>query len=485
MCFLRSASPIHVQYLKNMGVSATLVVSLIVGGKLWGLVSCHHYSPRCLPFEIRSVCELLGEAIGTRIAALESFARGQCELAARRLEQSMVESLSREGDWRGALFDGARSLLLPLNASGAALVFEGQIQTIGEAPGTEQIRALAGWVRPKFRRWFLCDQRARCGGAGVRKLTGVAAGLAAAQVSGDGGELLLWFRPERIQTITWGGNPFKSPSDDDDPSELSPRRSFAQWHQVVEGTSDPWTPTDIDTARMIGASVTDVITQFRAVQIVVAKDQLDRVSRRVNAAEQLVIVADAEGRILESNPAFESLLGVRSGALLGLDDLPNYFEDGDEFAARLKALQTGRRSWRGDLSLRTGATPGAALNVRADAVAAADDRALGFVVIFTEISELRAAEAARRRFQESMLQSHRRLSARLETRADPATQSLMSSVVENAQLAALEVTDSADPVNMLPLLEGIRSSVERSAEVLERLTMGSHSPPSALAGRKP
>ncbi len=205
----------------------------------------------------------------------------------------------------------------------------------------------------------------------------------------------------------------------------------------------------------------------------------------MNAAEQLVIVADAEGRMLESNPAFESLLGARSGALLGLDDLPNYFEDGDEFAARLKALQTGRRSWRGDLSLRTGATPGAALNVRADAVAAADDRALGFVVIFTEISELRAAEAARRRFQESMLQSHRRLSARLETRADPATQSLMSSVVENAQLAALEVTDSADPVNMLPLLEGIRSSVERSAEVLERLTMGSHSPPSALAGRKP
>ena len=83
-----------------------------------------------------------------------------------------------------------------------------------------------------------------------------------------------------MRTVTWGGKPFKPPSDDDDPSELSPRRSFAQWHQVVEGTSDPWTATDIATARMIGASVTDVISQFRAVQIVIAKDQLDQVSSR-------------------------------------------------------------------------------------------------------------------------------------------------------------------------------------------------------------
>jgi light-regulated signal transduction histidine kinase (bacteriophytochrome) len=469
LCFLRSASPIHIQYLKNMGVTATLVASLMVGDKLWGLVSCHHYSQRDLNFELRAVCELLTEAIGTRIAALESFARGQCELAARRLEQRMVESITRDGDWRGALFDGARSLLLPLSASGAALLFEGQIQTIGETPGTEQIRALTDWLKSKLVRGFYATGSLGTEAPEFAELIGVAAGVAAAQVSGDGQELLIWFRQERLRTITWGGNPFKSPSDSDHPSELSPRRSFAQWHQVVEGTSDPWTATDIATARMIGAAVTDVILQYRAVQIVIAKDQLDRVSTRVKASQQLVIIADATGCILESNSELEALIGARNGTIRRLDDLPRYFADPEDFALRLTELQLTRRGWRGDATLNAQDPPGLPLHVRADAVTALEDRVLGYVLMFTDITERRAAEAARRRFQEGMLVSERRLSARLETSAHLTAQSLISHVVENAQLAALEVTDAADPSNMRALLEGIRSSVERSAEVLERL----------------
>ena len=476
LCFLRSASPIHVQYLKNMGVTATLVVSLMVGDKLWGLVSCHHYSPRFLPFEMRSVCELLAEAIGTRIAALESFARGQCELAARRLEQRMIASISRDGDWRGALFDGARPLLLPLGASGAALIFEGQIQTIGETPGAEAIRALAQWLKPRFVEGFYATASLGAEAPAFAELTGVAAGIAAARVSGDGDELLIWFRHERVRTITWGGKPFKSPSENDDPSELSPRRSFAQWHQVVEGTSDPWTPTDIATARMIGASVTDVIMQFRAVQIVIAKDQLDQVSKRVKASEHLVIIADSSGRLLESNAAFEKLIGARPGALRRLDDLPPYFADPKDMAMRLKALRQSRRGWRGDVILAARDALGVPLHVRADAITARDERPLGSVLIFTDLTERHAAETARRRFQESLLGSRRRLNARLETESDLTAQSLIAQVIENAQLAALEVTDAADPANMRKLLEGIRSAVERSAEVLERLKFVSPGP---------
>ena len=113
LCFLRSISPIHVQYLKNMGVRATLVVSLLVNGKLWGLVSCHHYVPRFIHFEERAVCELLAEAAATRIAALESFGRAQAEYSVRRLEQRMIRAISLEGDWRGALFDQSKALLEP------------------------------------------------------------------------------------------------------------------------------------------------------------------------------------------------------------------------------------------------------------------------------------------------------------------------------------------------------------------------------------
>ena len=93
LCFLRSMSPIHIQYLKNMGVAATLVASLVIGGKLWGLVACHHYAPRTLHYQPRAVCELLAEAVATRIAALESFVQAQAELSVRRLEQRMIEAI--------------------------------------------------------------------------------------------------------------------------------------------------------------------------------------------------------------------------------------------------------------------------------------------------------------------------------------------------------------------------------------------------------
>ena len=467
MCFLRSASPIHIQYLQNMGVSATLVVSLMVGDKLWGLVSCHHYSPRVLPLEMRSVCELLGEAIGTRIAALESFAQGQSGLSVRRLEQRMVESISRDGDWRGALFDSARSLLLPLAANGAALLFEGNIQTIGEVPSTSDIRALAEWLRPQLSSGVFSTAALASVEPDFAPLTQVASGLVATRVSGSGDEMLIWFRSERVRTITWGGNPFKPPSDNDDPRELSPRRSFAQWHQVVENTSDPWTPAELTAAQMIGASVTDVILQFRALQIVIAKDHLDQVSRLVQDSEQQAFVADSKGDILQSNAAFESLIGARPGAISRLSDLPAYFVDSEDFAERLEMLRGHQRGWRGEATLREG--EGRPVHVRADAITAPNDRLLGFVLMFTDLTERRAADNARRRFQETILTSHRRLSARLETSADLKAQTLISNVVENAQLAALEVTDGADPANMRRLLEGIRSSVERSAEVLERL----------------
>ena len=97
LCFLRSMSPIHIQYLKNMGVAATLVASLVVGGRLWGLLACHHYAARFVHYEIRAVCELLAETIATRIAALESFARAQAEISVRRLEERMSEAIAPGG----------------------------------------------------------------------------------------------------------------------------------------------------------------------------------------------------------------------------------------------------------------------------------------------------------------------------------------------------------------------------------------------------
>ena len=107
----------------------------------------------------------------------------------------------------------------------------------------------------------------------------------AVPISQNPGEYLLWFRPERIRTLTWGGNPHEGIKVGDDPTHLSPRRSFAQWHEVVEGTSVHWSANDLTTARLMGDSVADVIQQFRAVRFLVTQHLLEQVIPRARLSE--------------------------------------------------------------------------------------------------------------------------------------------------------------------------------------------------------
>jgi two-component system, chemotaxis family, sensor kinase Cph1 len=469
LCFLRSMSPIHLQYLKNMGVGATLVVSLVVGGKLWGLVACHHYEPRFIHFELRAICELLAEAIATRIAALESFAQSQSEIFVQRLGQRMIEAISREGDWRAAIFDSSQSILQPLGASGSALIYEGQIITSGEVPGTHEIREIAAWL--DTRRETGVWETASLGldepqFAGITK---VASGIAVTPISNNPGEYLIWFRPERIRTVTWGGDPLKPFVIGSNPSDLSPRRSFAQWHQLVEGTSEPWTSADISAARLIGQAVADIVLQFRAVRTLIAQDQLEQFSCHVRVSEQPVVIADMDGKIILMNEAFKSLMPNKCAATERLEELAETFNQPDSFLRHVADLIRYHRSWRGELLLRDEGEGERPLMVRADPVQPSRDRTLGFVLIFSDIADRKAAEAARSRLQEGIIQSNRINSVRLDSKTDLVYQNLLSSVVENAQLAAFEITNGVETGRIAEMLEGVRNSTLRTAEVLEHL----------------
>lgn len=468
LCFLRSMSPIHIQYLKNMGVAATLVVSLMVGRRLWGLVACHHYQPRFVHFEVRAVCELLAEAIGTRIAALESFAQAQAEISVRRFEQRMVEAISRDGDWRGALFDSQQSLLKPLRASGAALLFEQQILTAGEVPATQQLRDIGKWLDGRPRAPVTATTSLGADEPLFAALTPFAAGLLATPISTSPGEYLMWFRPERIRTVTWGGNPYKAVVVGDDPADLSPRRSFAQWHQIVEGTSEPWTPADLTTGRLIGDTMTDVLLQFRSVRMLIAQDQLKIVRAQVEHAEQPLVMADADGQILLVNQSFERLVQGPSRPLRTLDMLPTLFAHPEQIRRRLHELTTQHGTWREEVILKVGLTAKPLL-VRGDPVFSEPGRVLGFIVLFLDISERKAVEAARRRLQEDIIRGEQAKALHLTPAAGLRYRDLLSSIVENAQLAALEVTDGSDTSSMTSTLDSIRASVTRAAELLEHL----------------
>jgi PAS domain S-box-containing protein len=468
LCFLRSISPIHVRYLKNMGVAGTLVASLVVGGKLWGLIACHHYEPRRVAYEVRAVCELLAETVATRIAALESFLQAQAELSVRRLEQRMHEAIAREGEWRSALFDGSAPLLQPVGASGAALLLDGQVSSVGEVPGTADLRAIGAWLDRRWREGVVATASLGMDEPAFEPLRATASGLLAVKVSSLPGEWLLWFRPERIRTVTWGGNPFKPVEVGDRPEDLSPRRSFAKWHQLVQGTADPWSPADLAAARLIGDTLRDLVLQFRAVRLLIAQDQLDQIGRQVDTAEQAVLIADARGRILMANRGLHALFGDDREPLRRLDELPGRLGDPEAARAGLRELVEERRTWRAEVEFERDGER-LLLSVRADPVLVPSGRILGFVLLFSDLSEERTAQAARHRLQADILERHRLVTSRLDSEADLPFRRLLSSIVGNAQLAALEITDGADLARVSDMPESVRSSLGRATALLEQI----------------
>jgi chemotaxis family two-component system sensor kinase Cph1 len=211
------------------------------------------------------------------------------------------------------------------------------------------------------------------------------------------------------------------------------------------------------------------------VRILIAQDQLEQVLRQVRSSDQQVVVANAAGRVIESNAAFNTLLGAGNRPLRHLEELHLYFADSEDVARRIAALMQARQPWRGEALLETAGGQTRPLMARADPVWSSPERVIGYVLTFTDLAERKAADAARRRFQDGILNSHRKIMGRLNSEADRVFQRLMPTIIENAQLAALEITCGSDTAGMPAMLESVRGSVARTAEVLEQLSLDASS----------
>ena len=472
MCQLRSMSPLHLQYLKNMGVTATLVASLVREGGLWGLIACHHNAPRHLRRALRSAVELLSEVIATRIVAIENYAHAQVAMQVRRLEQRLVEATSTEGDWRLALFRHPHTLLQPLDATGAALFHEGEVLSIGEVPSTPELRALMQWVEGQKDHVgdapFACSSVSRAE-PGLDSLTPTASGVLAVKISQSRPEYLMWFRKEQLQSVTWAGDPSK-PTVGDDPLELSPRRSFAAWSEIVRGTALPWTTGEVALARAFGAALVDIIVQIHAVRMLIAEHQLVQVRATMAHSREAVIVAGAGRQVLFANEAFHQLTGRPEEARVSLDEMATLFTQPDEVNRMLASLARERQSWRGALSLDLGGGRTLPVAVRAEVVPARDGSLLGFFLVFADLSDQQRAAAARAQLEESLFQAGR-IGEAFEDSTRPASppRQLITAIIANASLAAMDIADGDATPSIAPLLQELEASTQRAASLFERL----------------
>ncbi|HEX4511576.1 MAG TPA: GAF domain-containing protein, partial [Burkholderiaceae bacterium] len=458
LCQLRSMSPLHLQYLKNMGVAATLVVSLVHEGRLWGLIAAHHYAPRHLGCAVRTACDLLAEVISTRIAAIENYAHAQVAILVRRLEQRLIEATSIEGDWRLALFRNPGTLLQPLEATGAALFHDGEILTTGEVPSTPELRALVQWVDAQAGDLpFTCSAVAQANPE-FQSLKPMASGVLAVRLSATRPDYLMWLRKEQLQTVTWAGDPTK-PTLGDSPLELSPRRSFAAWSEIVRGTAVPWSGTECALARAIGVALVDIIVQVHAVRLLIGEHQLVRFRSAVDASREPVTIVDATGRLLYSNQAFLELTGGGPGSApyRTLADFVDRLVSEDALRDSLRHMFESRQACRGPgMLLREG---GAALpiDVRAEVVPARDGSLLGFVVTLTDMSERQRAADARRHLEQILAPG------------DRPSDDVMRAILTNASVAALDIADGPVGSAIAPLLGEVEESTQRARTLYEHV----------------
>jgi chemotaxis family two-component system sensor kinase Cph1 len=238
---LRSVSPVHIEYLHNMGVRASMSISLIRHGVLWGLIACHHYSgPHTPPYAVRAAAEFLGSTLSLRLvdradeADLRIRLAGQVTLAALTaltLDESRAIALT--------LLDGP-SLLGLVPADGVAVNAEGHLATAGRVPDVETVRVIAAWAALSGESLVATD-RLGVTAPHLDVPMELVSGILALPL--PEGQYILWFRAEAVQSVDWSGNPDGKVVVDEPglASRLSPRRSFERWRQVVRSRSRPWT----------------------------------------------------------------------------------------------------------------------------------------------------------------------------------------------------------------------------------------------------
>lgn len=255
-CVLRSVSPIHVQYLKNMDVAASMSVSIVVDGRLWGLIACHHRTPHRVAYGIRAACRLLAQATAQKLHALEAAAlyleRHRMHAGMERLldgmagKSSIVEELK---SWVTGLVD-----VVP--ADGAAVVHMTSATTAGHVPPEAVIQRVADLVLTGDRTF--CTEQLAAVVPDAEAHSAKASGALAIRISEADRLAILWFRAEQIETIKWAGDPHKPAEPGSEPGMLTPRRSFEIWKETVRGHSQPWTAAQVEIAGQLRTRLRDL-----------------------------------------------------------------------------------------------------------------------------------------------------------------------------------------------------------------------------------
>ena len=259
---LRSVSPIHIEYLKNIGVGASLSVSILRDGKLWGLFACHHMSPRLISLERRTAAELFGQMFSLLLESRERADAAQQEGRAREIYARFMGDISD----RTALFEDiagfSERLSDILPCDGIAVSLDGHMRLHGVTPTREETLGLVQFLSQTASGQIFSSHELGAIYPPSSDFIERAAGVLAIPVSRTARDYVLFFRKEAARTVTWAGNPQKIETLGPNGIRLTPRKSFEAWRETVRGQSLPWTALERRVAEALRVSLLEVVLRL-------------------------------------------------------------------------------------------------------------------------------------------------------------------------------------------------------------------------------
>ena len=257
---LRSVSPLHMEYLQNMGVDASMSISLIQNQEIWGLIACHHNESKYIPYNLRTACEFIGQVTSAELANKAASEDVDYKMRLKSLQTEFVDALSQADHFLDGMAKLGAQLLGLVNATGAVVCSGNQCMGFGQTPHKDDISALLKWVKPRFDQGLFKTQSLMADFPPAAAYKDIASGVLALEISSIHRNIILWFRPEVIQTVNWGGNPNKPVEVADDGSlRMSPRQSFDLWQETVKGTCLPWKTSEIEVVQELRSLIVGIV----------------------------------------------------------------------------------------------------------------------------------------------------------------------------------------------------------------------------------
>lgn len=262
MSTLRAHSPIHVEYLKNMGVQATLTISLLRRGRLWGLIACHHMAARAVSYERRTTAELFAQFLSLLIENRERDEISDYEQRTQRLHDGLMAAIAEHGSTAANLAAMSERINEIVPCDGLAIRMGDETVLVGLTPSDDQVVALTRFLDQAGASQIFSANSLGLVHPPAEAYAETAAGVLAIPISRNPRDYLIFFRREIAQSVIWAGDPTKPVEPGPGGMRLTPRTSFEAWREIVRGHSAPWTDPELRAAEALRVTMLEVVLRI-------------------------------------------------------------------------------------------------------------------------------------------------------------------------------------------------------------------------------